>query len=465
MRNARYPYHLAKLVAARLSERGSEVPAHRVLLRLFETLYFASLNTDEGRACLCTVNYVDPAHRDDPAEEWPASRSQTVKFEYPQRLDVHTLTKLSEAADPSVSSFAVFCDDAGELVIWGMVDQERRYGDYIALDSPNEPKRPGLFQATIAGVGSISVYKDHALLASLEQHMLVQEYHDVLWSGPVHDLLRANLRDTLLSDAEALGDEKHPAAFLHVEQELLVRWQNAICRTLLNIQQYRHGGGLLIVPRFPARNTNVKHRLRYDRLPQALLGFVQHQLLRQQSMRKINEYCKEPAGGLLPWDLHSEAMQVHQKLDEHKSEVLGCVRFIASLSKVDGFVLMDKNLVLHGFGVELRSNSDVSDVYIAGDPQATKRLLRPAPLSSFGTRHRAMLRYCDEHAGSLGFVVSQDGDIRATMKVKDRLILWENINLQLAFKLENRAAAVGSLASLMGLMQFWAQSLSDMTGA
>jgi hypothetical protein len=75
-----------------------------------------------------------------------------------------------------------------------------------------------------------------------------------------------------------------------------------------------------------------------------------------------------------------------------------------------------------------------------------------------------MLRYCDEHEGSLGFVVSQDGDIRATMKVKDRLILWENINLQLAFKLENRAAALGSLASLMGLMQFWAQSLSDMTG-
>ena len=28
-----------------------------------------------------------------------------------------------------------------------------------------------------------------------------------------------------------------------------MRWINAICRILMNIQRYRHGGGLLITPR------------------------------------------------------------------------------------------------------------------------------------------------------------------------------------------------------------------------
>ena len=67
-----------------------------------------------------------------------------------------------------------------------MVDQELRYGDYVSLDAKGDPQRPGLFQATITGVGSVSVYKDFALLGSLEQNNLVGEYHDVLWQGPVN---------------------------------------------------------------------------------------------------------------------------------------------------------------------------------------------------------------------------------------------------------------------------------------
>ncbi|MDJ0365921.1 hypothetical protein QMK33_12225 [Hymenobacter sp. H14-R3] len=41
-----------------------------------------------------------------------------------------------------------------------------------------------------------------------------------------------------------------------------------------------------------------------------------------------------------------------------------------------------------------------------------------------------MFAYCWNHAGSLGFVVSQDGDIRAITRVGDKLIMWENIKVQ-----------------------------------
>ena len=60
-RSTHYPYHLAQLVAQRLDAEQVPAPEQGVLVRLFETLYFASFRTDEGRRVLCTVNYVDPA--------------------------------------------------------------------------------------------------------------------------------------------------------------------------------------------------------------------------------------------------------------------------------------------------------------------------------------------------------------------------------------------------------------------
>ena len=40
-----------------------------------------------------------------------------------------------------------------------------------------------------------------------------------------------------------------------------------------------------------------------------------------------------------------------------------------------------------------------------------------------------MMRYCFAHHGSLGFVISQDGEIRAMTRVGARLIIWENLEV------------------------------------
>lgn len=57
------------------------------------------------------------------------------------------------------------------------------------------------------------------------------------------------------------------------------------------------------------------------------------------------------------------------------------------------------------------------------------------------------MRYCYENPGALGFVISQDGDIRAITRVADKLVLWENIDVELAFKAENGFLAVPQIAS------------------
>ncbi len=64
--------------------------------------------------------------------------------------------------------------------------------------------------------------------------------------------------------------------------------------------------------------------------------------------------------------------------------------------------------------------------------------MRARSLQEFGTRHRAMMRYCFEFPETLGFVISQDSDIRAMRRIGGRLVLWENINVQLAFKVASQ---------------------------
>jgi hypothetical protein len=466
-RNARFPIHLAKLVTQRLVANGGTAPSDTVLLQLLETLYFASLKTDEGRLCRCTVNYIDPSL--DNADHSFRSHNNgwtVVPFREPLRLDFRSLLKLADAADPTVSSIAVFSQDNGELFIWGMVDQELRYGDYVALDGTEDPQRPGLFQATITGIGAVSVYKNFSLLGSLEQNTLVNDYHDVLWEGPIHHRLRNNL-DATLHDKHV--SQKGNAAIAHIAQvkeELLVRWQNAICRVLFNIQQYGHGGGLLIVPAYPVGDVNIKYEQTYDRLPTALFRLAQHQIVKRQTAETIAAHCSTQ-GDTLPCEIHFDAVHAQNELDRLKNELLGCVHFIASLSRVDGFVLLDKSLVVHGFGVEARADAGLTEVYMAGDAKATTELLRQAPLSQFGTRHRAMLRYCDEHEGALGFVISQDGDIRATMKYRGRLVLWENINVQLAYRAENRGGLITDFSptTITGLFHHWMHSVSNLRSA
>ena len=440
-RTTQYPFDLARLVATHLQTVLGRSPDESVLVRLFEVLYFASLRTDEGRQTRCTVNLTEaeaPAGGEPP----PNCGNRWIAFPFasPLPLDIRTITKLARAADPEAASLNVFADEAGELYLWGLVDQEPRHGDQIILAASSDMHRPGLFQATINGSGSIGVYRNGTPLGSLAQDSLVETHYDVLWSGPVHSLLADHLRSYVDAQHPQLSAEcgsPHPA---WLERELLLGWLNSLSRILVNVQQYRHGGGLVIVPRASFDNSNVKYRLHYDRLGGAVVGLVRAYLLRAQNSTALMEAAKAEAAGNLYATL-SSLRNVHAELEHRREEVLGCLRFIASLTCVDGVVLLDKSLAVHGFGVELRTGCNLDEVFMAGDADAKPARLRRVEMAHFGTRHRAIMRYCYEHHGALGFAISQDGGIQAVMRIGDQLIVWENIDVALALNADDFSAA------------------------
>ena len=132
----------------------------------------------------------------------------------------------------------------------------------------------------------------------------------------------------------------------------------------------------------------------------------------------------------MPILLHLDDSVTLADVEDTTLAQLGCVNFISSLAGVDGLILISPGLTVRGFGVEITGKHDPAKVFVAGDTNASRARLKRIDLDQFGTRHRSMMRYCDKYKASVGFVVSQDGDVRAMTKLPVGLVMWENIQLQ-----------------------------------
>ena len=117
------------------------------------------------------------------------------------------------------------------------------------------------------------------------------------------------------------------------------------------------------------------------------------------------------------------------ELNDTNDELTGCVRFLASLSRVDGLIWLDSHLRLKAFGVEITSPEEPHKVVMAENSRGCEEP-KKLTVNQYGTRHRSMLRYCAAYPNSMGFVVSQDGDVRAITHTGNHVVLWDNVRIQ-----------------------------------
>ncbi len=409
-RATQYPHHLARRVAERLRDEGGRAPPETVLTELLETLYFASLGGGERRV-FATVSYIDPAAAEgEPPARQPPARPAVARFERLLPLDLRTLRKLGRAADPAVASLAVYGDRKRGLFIWGMLDElPGRQPPHCEKASPESPaaEGPEVFRAVVTGPGNLTVYSRGTLVASLVRNTLVEQHHNVLWAGPVHALLRENLRGWLADPDDDL-----------LEEQFVARGIDALCGILGGIHRDRRGGGVLIAPHGPRDGLSIHYLLRYDRLPTALAGLVEGQLRRHRAR------TAEQVAALLA------------ELERRQSEVRRASRFIAALSGAGGVLLLERGLGVRGFGVQIRVDDPLGDVFLAGDVRGSATRLRRAELAHLGARQRALVRFCSKNPGSVGLVVSWDGDPQAVTQLEGKVVLWENVGLQPGFGAE-----------------------------
>lgn len=126
--------------------------------------------------------------------------------------------------------------------------------------------------------------------------------------------------------------------------------------------------------------------------------------------------------------MHYECDESEMFIDDSYNELIGAIRFVSSLSCVDGLVLLSPHLNVLGFGTVITEKSLPDSVYLSRTSSPSSKMTKINP-EHYGTRHHSMFSYCNKHHESVGFVVSQDGEIRAIKYVDGQMVMWENIKV------------------------------------
>ena len=425
-----HPSDLAEVVFHELRRRyGGACPSLEVLTDLFESMYFASLGTEEGEPIRFSVVYLDPANPDPQPPAHPApDRWTSVRFGAPLPATIPNLVKLALASDPRFSAFALYHDADGRVFVWGLVELGSRQDDYLthAADWAYDP--PGLFQAAIVGTGSVAASIGYDRIGELKLNAMRSMQHDVLAEGPIRDSLQPGIRAFLAAIRGALPRGVYERR-ADREASLTGEWLSAFSRLLLGVYRLRHGGAVLITPGASRRGLDVKYEIGYGRLRSALQAEALVRIRQTDVRGRIaGEYLERNADAI-PVELYREEGACARQGEKQQNELAGTIRFISLLTRVDGLVLMDHHLGVHGFGVMIGPGRDPAEVYLAGDSRATPGELRGVDANHFGSRHRSMMRYCAENPGSVGFVFSADGGVRAMTEVGGRVVMWEPIRL------------------------------------
>jgi hypothetical protein len=424
---SKFPEDLASHVHSQLVAQKERPPSVKVLTGLFETLYFASLKQEEGQPIACRLAFIDRKRPDPhPPKNILPDRWQCFRLHKDLPLNVGNLVKLSAAVVPWGSTLAVDADSKGHLRIWGLIDQSVHYSTYVTKEASSGPEMPGIFQAVIEGVGEIAAYKRYLLLGSLKQDTLVEGQHRVFESGPVHSKLMRSIKIFQQRVRKKVGDDVYDDRG-HWDVSLEYNWISTLCRILIGIHRYQHGGAVLISN--VSSGLNPKYSVAYARLADALFRASVLRIKHVSYDDLINWKYVEKDGEIPPGLYLNEAVS-RAKLRDTEDEVTGCVRFLASLSRVDGLIWLDSSLRLKAFGVEITIRDDPDSVFLAHNPSGTKtNKLYP---NSYGMRHRSMLRYCNAHPDSVGLVVSQDGNVRAVTRGEKGIFLWDNVQIKLS---------------------------------
>jgi hypothetical protein len=417
---------LAKTVDRRLRWARRPTPGQEALADLFGAMFFASLQTDEHEPVRFAASYVDPDNDDPRRPPFPVAYDRRItRLADPVPVTVASLRKLSRAADPFSVKLAIYASPEGKFSTWGLIDQRQHEMLFESHESERGPREVGYFSAEVTGTGELRILAEHNLIATLRGGELLTKYADVLsWSSDPTRKYARYAHYHVAAVRSVIGTRSWKRAVRESRdwpQWLQGGWFRTVQRLILAVQRYRHGGTLLICPGPRPDDVKASFVARYRRIPTALIGLDAFRVLeRLEGVKRLQP----------DWDnVFDRTRGIEAEVVQRRAEMDGAIRFVASLSRVDGAVLLDGDLSVAGFGVEILTKDEPAGVFRTKDTGAKGR--HEVPTAQLGTRHRSVIRFCSAHPEAVGIVVSQDGDVRVITRVGADVVIWENPRLTL----------------------------------
>jgi len=168
----------------------------------------------------------------------------------------------------------------------------------------------------------------------------------------------------------------------------------------------RHGGSFIIVP--PPPNPALCN-MNYKLNSRTIIDAVSERAALEPHLS--HDFGPHFSHNVDRFALAERAVVADRKLIEVED-------LVASLSAVDGAVIVASDLTILGFGARLIQSKDKPEaarqheIDFQQHPKWNGLPIDRRPLNSFGTRHTAAVRFCEDVPQAVAYVVSQDGALR-----------------------------------------------------
>lgn len=409
-----------------------ELPPKAVLDELLDVCFHASMLTEEGRPTVFRVAFLDSKLPVFPKREsdtiGPVARYPLLT---PMPFTEAELRRLAPVADPRRILIAVELVGEGadrRLQIYGLIDIGLALWEMARHERIMGHSSPEALIVASSRPGELNISRGDRLVLRLRDGRLVNPIDSVVMHGPVAEFF-APATDVFIRNAlELSGIDQDPAE----DDGLSFAHLSFVESVLLYTAEMRHGGTLLFVPeevthedsRLKGR-VNIKYVMPSTRPRDSLVTAMATRLQRNAAAEKLDGR-KTIKGG----DFQElEAMAWNQGNDEDAAR--DAARFIASLTAVDGAVVLTDTLRIIGFGGEVIAGFAGSDtVHLAQNAEGTET--REVSFTGFGTRHRSAFRFAASMESSVAFVMSQDGGVKAVRQVGAKLLMWSYFNIGFA---------------------------------
>ena len=396
-----------------------DLPEKAVLDQLLDVCYHASLQTEEGRPTVFRVALIASNAPVYPPREAPLPLEPIARYalDRPVAFTVSELRRLAPVADPRGVLIAV--ERAGEgLRIYGLIDAGMSLWEMARHERVSGVSSPQALVVVSTKPGELSLCRGDRPVVRLRAGQVVSPLRSVLYHGPVAQFF-AGATDELVAEAVARSgvprEERDDGRdFAHLD---------FIETVLLHTAELHHGGALLFVPDQTAdddarlrESVHIKYPLPSARPRDALLAAMATRLKHNATDERLRDRKT-----LKPDHLEElEGLAWNQRQYEDASR--DAARFIASLTAVDGAVVLTDKLRLVGFGAEVRADSGTDTIYHATSEDG--RTATGAPFTGYGTRHRSAFRFVEGMHPAVAVILSQDGGIKAATMVDGRVVMW-----------------------------------------
>jgi hypothetical protein len=345
----------------------------------------------------------------------------------PVPFNIGELRRLAPVADPRqviIAVEAVGDEYRKRLQIYGLIDVGMALWEMARHQRICGTASPEALMVVSSRPGELSICRGDRPAIRLRGGQVVRPLRSVLYQGPVAEffvgatdaLIEEAIQRSGLPSSRVRRDEPDDGRdFAHLEFIELV---------LLHTAERHHGGALLFVPDEVAdddplllENVSLKYRLPSTRPRDALLEAMAVRLERNDLHERLHEQSR----------VSREQFEELEGLDwnhrEYEDSAQDAARFIASLTAVDGAVILTDKLRIVGFGAEVRgSDCDTDTIYHATNEEGTA--VTDAPFTSYGTRHRSAFRFVEDMDPAVAFILSQDGGIKAATLVEGKVVMW-----------------------------------------